>query len=275
MLLAFLSDIHFDHECPYSWALTKAILKDLPIDHVILGGDIIDLGPLSIFKAAPHEKLALGDQIRHSRKELRALRNTVGDIPISYFNGNHEERLEYHIWQRTPELAALQDEDLNILTMNHMFQFDATDIVHVRQTPMRVKKMWFFHGHEINTRAVHVAKTNFMSRSGNGMCGHHHRFDSYLHQEFSHSQSILGSFVNATLEQIPAIHDVRNPSRWIGYSKWQNGISLVDFSEGGYFRVEQLLYIREAASRMRTHVYGKVFRAIRKKGKIDIVIDGR
>ena len=153
-VISILSDIHFDHEDKLAWALTKRLLKDLPVDRVVLGGDIIDLGPLSIFKAAPQEKLALGDQIRHSRKELGALRKAVGDIPIDFFNGNHEERLQFHIWGRTPELDALQEEELNILTINNLFHLDHWDIRHVRATPMKVMKMYLFHGHEIPTRAT-------------------------------------------------------------------------------------------------------------------------
>ena len=268
MLLAFLSDIHFDHEDKLAWALTKRLLKDLPVDRVVLGGDIIDLGPLSIFKAAPQEKLALGDQIRHSRKELGALRKAVGDIPIDFFNGNHEERLQFHIWGRTPELDALQEEDLNILTINNLFHLDHWDIRHVRATPMKVMKMYLFHGHEIPTRATYLARMIYQHRGGNSLCGHHHRFDSYYHKQFGGKEH--GAFVNATLETIPERHDVRQPDRWVGFSKWQNGITLVDFSDGGFFRVEQLLYIKEAPSRTRAHVYGKVYRAVRKAKGIEV-----
>ena len=76
--------------------------------------------------------------------------------------------------------------------------------------------------------------------------------------------------MNATLETIPERHDVRQPDRWVGFSKWQNGITLVDFSDGGFFRVEQLLYIKEAPSRTRAHVYGKVYRAVRKTKGIEV-----
>lgn len=261
MLLAFLSDIHFDHEDKLAWALTKRILKDLPIDRVILGGDIIDLGPLSVFRSAPQEKLALGPQIRHTRKELGLLRKAVGDIPIEFFNGNHEERLEYHIWQRTPELAALQDEDLDILTVNNLFSFEKHDIRHVRATPMKVHKLYIFHGHEIPSRATHIAKMVYSHRGGNSLAGHWHKFDSYWHKQWGNKEH--GAFINACLETIPERHDVRLPDRWVGFSRWQNGITLVDFSEGGFFRVEQVLYVKEAPSRTRTHVFGKVYRAIR------------
>lgn len=233
MKAAFLSDVHFPYHGVKAWNLTLDILSHLEIDSIILGGDIIDFEPVSRFVEHPQRKLDLKPQIETSRRQLLRLRRAVGDIPITFMEGNHEYRMARYLFQRAPELVGidalsvqellrLRDSDLDISWI------DRTQVLNLGKLPV-------VHGDQIRAGYVNTARSIYQKIGSNLLVGHYHRFDRYFHRLYN--DSTHGVWVNGCLCDL-------NPE-YVFFPQWFQGFTIVEVAKNSMFTVEQVIYFHQ------------------------------
>lgn len=229
--IAFLSDIHFKYHCRKAWPLALAILPDLNLDRTLLGGDIIDFGPISKFVEHPQQKLDLVPEIAITRKELLRLRKTVRGMPIDYMEGNHEWRLEKYLYRHAPELVGIHS-----LTVPGLLELKKNDLDirwHDQMKVIMLGKLPVVHGHRIKVSSIHPAKSTYAKIGGNMLVGHHHKFDRHLQRPYS-GKELHGVWCNGTLGTI-------NPD-WTFFPQWHQGFTVVEVAWNGSFHVEQIIF---------------------------------
>ena len=234
MRIAVLSDIHFPLHSPVAWNLTLKILPDLNIDKVLLLGDIVDFEPLSRFLVPPDRRLQLQEEFDVAKRELARLRKVLPKIPFEFMNGNHEDHLNRFLYQKAPELFGLDK-----ISVRGFLELDAFDIQCLKpERPKQEGKLLFIHGHEVQVGSVNVARNLYYKVNCNVVAGHHHAEGKYIHTLGS-SLKQEGSWINSCLRGL-------RPS-WAPYSHWTLGFLTVDFSAGGWFHVEQALFLKRSS----------------------------
>lgn len=230
MRLAVLSDIHFPEHHPTGWELTLRILADLQIDKVLFLGDIVDFEPLSRFVMPPDRRLQLQEEFDVAKKELGRLRAILPKATFEFMEGNHEERLNKFLYQKAPELFGLEK-----ISVRGFLELDALNIHYLK--PGRQKRegrLLLIHGHELKVSSTHYAKSLYLKINENVMCGHHHVESKYIH-------TLGGNLKQEGGWTLSCLRSLR--PHWSPFSHWTLGFAVVDFSLGGYFHVDQILYL--------------------------------
>jgi predicted phosphodiesterase len=224
--VAFLSDIHFDEHDKKAWPLALAVMSDLNLDRIILGGDIVEIDALSRFKTHPEKKLGLTKQLKLAKKELTVLREQFSLTDITYMEGNHETRMERYIHERCPEL-----HDVSELRVAARLGLDDLDIEWVPEdVSVSLGKLNVIHGHQIKHTS---AKSLYSKVSANLLCGHDHWFDQHIQRVFG--KTIHGVWINGCLRNL-------TPD-WHRFPQWHQGFTVVDVCDRGYFNVDQIMFL--------------------------------
>lgn len=101
--LVVLSDVHVPENDKRVWSAAMELLKDIVPNEVILLGDFLELGSVSLHGGAVLEKLT--DDFMAGKAALKEIREVVGaDCRITYLEGNHESRLSRYLAAKAPSL---------------------------------------------------------------------------------------------------------------------------------------------------------------------------
>ena len=231
--LAVLSDIHFDVHHPQAWALTLKMLPELNLDRIFLLGDIVDFEPFTRFDLPPDRRLLLQQELDCAIREFRKLRKAMPEAVIEFIDGNHERHLNREIFKH-PALYGV--DKLSIPSLLDLKNFDIQWIK--SHPPKKIGKLLFLHGDEIKVGGQYPARNLYLKVSGNVLAGHFHRADLYLHRLAD--GSVHGSWINPCLRSLNPI--------WQPFSQWHLGFTVVEFSGGGFFHVEQVIFLKRGHS---------------------------
>lgn len=244
MRIAVISDVHFPLHHKQAWNLTLSILPHLNIDKILLLGDIIDFEPLSRFSVPPDRRLQLQYEFDVAGKELLHLRKTLPNVPVEFKQGNHCARLNKFLYQKAPELFGLDK-----ITVRGFLELDKLEIEWLKpEKPKREGRLLFLHGDEIAVGGQYPARNLYLKVSGNVFAGHFHRFDRYFHRLAD--GKVQASFINGCLRTLDP--------EWMMYNHWLLGFSIIDFSDGGFFHVEQIVMLKRGSS-LWTSIGGKTY----------------
>lgn len=246
MRLAFLSDIHLPEHHRQAWPLTLQILPDLNLDLVHIGGDGVEFESLSRFEVPPDRRYNLRHDVKETRKELTRLRTALPNVPIEWKCGNHEYRLTRYLYTKAGELDGIEG-----ISVPEIFKFNDFGIQWIpRERWRRIGRLLLLHGDEVRVGSVHPARNLYFKISGNLLCGHYHAEGKYIHT--LSDKSVHGAWVNSCLRTL-------RPD-WAPFSQWTLGFTICEFSQSGFFHIDQVLYLKRGG-KLWCSVGGKEYNA--------------
>lgn len=220
-----LSDIHL----PYHdfEALNVALEYGVQngCDSILLNGDILDCEDISDFA-----KKLDGVSMNFERDVWFEFIEYIKQlkVPIMYKVGNHENRLQRYLLKKAPELARLDE-----LQLENFLKLKDLDIEYISNLQLiKAGKLNIMHGHEFGGfvfNPVNPARGLFNRAKTNALCGHFHQTSS--HHENNLNNEGMACFTTGALCQL-------NPEyRPFAYTKWNIGFAFVEIFEDGFFHV--------------------------------------
>jgi predicted phosphodiesterase len=246
IIVAVLGDIHFPFEDPAAMALAKQIIISAKPDIVILNGDIPDFFGISKFPVPPIRRAQFANEIAYTKDQIPKLKEFAPHAFWVWLEGNHELRLQMHLWRRAPELAEL-------LFLEEEFELSKSGILYLKQPQepqlredfvapqVKLGKLYVTHGHLIRTwgYTINVARSIFLRVQKPMLVGHHHRKDIYIQTDYEGIPS--GSFVHGCLAR-PRPH-------WDIGRIWGQGLAIVAVTNG-YFECDVIDFIKTKEGRL-------------------------
>lgn len=164
------------HGCLIDWEATKAALAFIryyrPV-RVFLLGDHVDFSAFSRFEKPPTDAARIRDDVDECRKFLGLVRESAPEARISYRKGNHEARLERHLWKNDALAKLMETSDMDL---PHVLWLDRFNVEWISSGTEQVnERLIVKHGHMVRLRAGYTA-TGELERNGiSGISGHTHR----------------------------------------------------------------------------------------------------
>ncbi len=211
-----ISDLHIPFHDPKAIQLAIAHGKQLAVDCVILGGDLVDFYACSSWERDPRLR-DLCAELQLAERFIEVLRDTFPKAQIILQEGNHEERLPRYAWRNVPELAALPE-----LTLRELLHLDdyGVQLVDGKKPMLAGPHLHILHGHEFGgfmTNPVNPARGLFLRAKVNAICGH-------FHQTSSHTEPGLGHPVSTWSQGcLCNLHPRYRP-----INKWNHGFSIIE-----------------------------------------------
>jgi len=218
-----------DQQVPFHDELACKISIRYGLDHganlVLLNGDVVDSHWLSKYIKDPRLR-DFPEEVRLGIQYLNTIRKAFPDARIIYKHGNHEERYQNYMRTHSPELLGVPE-----FSWEHIYHLDDYGIEIVTdKRPIELGKLNVYHGHEIPTGGVMPARTLFNKAMESSLAGHVHR--SHHFSEPTASGKLISTWTTGCLCQL-------HPE-FARINKWNHGFALVEVSDDGAFRVENL-----------------------------------
>jgi len=226
-------DMHIPYHDPITCSLFERFIMDEKPDWIILPGDIIDLYSISSFDKDPARADSLQKDINHTKDFLKRIRSVAGGIPITYTEGNHEDRLRRYLWKKAPELASLAG-----LTIPRLLDLASFDI-NYEPDGVWVGDLFVYHGSLVRKDAGYAAKAEYLKNGCSGMSGHGHRDGKYSVRNRGGQFVWFENFCMCLL----------NPEYIKGVANWSQGWSLVT-------TIGKRPYVEQIACINHQYIYG-------------------
>lgn len=222
-----------DHHYPYTdWATQKLIdkfLAELQPDVLIYNGDICDFYQLSTFSKDPTRVGELENDIKMVRQMFARHEQSMPKTQKVLITGTHEYRFEKFMWSKAAELSSISN-----LTIPQLYQLEQYGIGYVpfEQGLLINDVFMVLHGDIVSIHSSYTAKRQYERQGGCGICNHTHRMGEYFK---TNRYGVWGWWENGCTCSL-------DPD-WISNPNWQQGFSLVHFTDHERFYVEQNLII--------------------------------
>jgi len=221
-----LSDIHLPYHDidAISVALEKGY-KD-GVDSLYLNGDILDF-----YQASRFTKDGGAMSVKEERDmfwEFIGWLKSNFSVPIYFKAGNHEERLEKYVNEKSPELAQLPE-----LNLRNFLKLDEHNITYIEGRQKAIMgKLIVVHGHEFGESIfspVNPARGLFLRAKSSTLAGHNHQTSE--HHENNLRNDSMACFSTGCLCQLTPKY------RPFAYTKWNHGFAIVEIDGDGSFEV--------------------------------------
>lgn len=168
--VAVLSDIHFPFVDFKMLDKIKVFIKKQKVDAIVILGDLVDFYQLSTFS----KEMKIDDTITAIKFAKEYLKELNIIIPKVYYRlGNHEERLEKYIYNKSKEIAEILEIFLD-------FESYFGAVIVKKNDILRYGNFFLYHGHEFNIRSINPAR-RILERFGiNMILGHYHKLDKAI-----------------------------------------------------------------------------------------------
>ena len=220
------NDIHFPyHELEQIIiAIEYGIKKG--IDSIYLNGDILDAGAISRFNKERYT-VTIGEEREMFWSFIDYLQEQV-KLPITFKVGNHEERWENYLRNRSPEIAEIAEFSIqNFLKLEEL----GVDFVEGKQV-MHMGKLMVIHGHEFGESTyspVSASRGIFNKALTDVLIGHSHQTNEY-HQRNARGEEIICYSVGAMTQLNPNY-------RTFSFTKCNLGFAIVEIEDSGDYLV--------------------------------------
>jgi len=232
----FISDIHIPFHDPKAVEVFFELLKEerKKVNMVWIGGDLIDFYAVSSWVIDITEADFLGE-LRAVERFFQKLRK-VFQGKVVWQEGNHEERLIKYILKRASALAPLFKYDLSIEKLLNLKSYQ----IEYKRGVQRVGKLYHLHGHEkrVAGQVVHIALNMLRWLQRSFVCGHFHRFNSYVLKEMDKAWKM--GFVNGCMFDVKRMP---TPYEYIDLS--QKGFLVIEYDDAGWFNIKPVFFIEE------------------------------
>lgn len=172
-----ISDLHVpDHDIRIFDLYLKFIAHYQP-DYLDILGDFINFTKISKYDQDAYYKTDIADEIQEGRGLLKQLVDTAHkankDVHITYFQGNHEKRLQKYLGRNAQQLADLTLDGEYIVSIPHLFELKKLNVKWVPDDQIVERhNTIFIHG---ASTAKHAANINIQKFGTSGFSAHTHR----------------------------------------------------------------------------------------------------
>lgn len=166
--ILIVPDTHRPFHCPKAWALALAVGQVIRPDAIVVLGDFGDFYKVSDHVKDPKVRMSFEEELADINEGLDDL-DKLGASQKFFQEGNHEFRLQRHLWKNSPELAALPS-----LQVPELFRLKERGwSFSAYQDFFRIGKMCFTHDDDNAGDQAHAkARASYES---NVVIGHTHR----------------------------------------------------------------------------------------------------
>jgi predicted phosphodiesterase len=170
--IAVLPDTHSPFEDQRAWKLVMQVLRWVKPDRVVHLGDWADF-----YAVSDHEKNPNRASPAEFKREVRHTQGLIREVaaiaPLTYVEGNHENRLTRYLSSRAPELYDLVSPSKLLGLGRYKVQY-----IPYRQS-YRLGRMRFTH--DVNGKAGKHAVVGSLEAMGHNVCiGHVHRIGYHV-----------------------------------------------------------------------------------------------
>lgn len=148
--------------------------------HVDFLGDFFNFTKISSYAQDPFYKTTLVEEIEEGKELLRiftkAIQKNHRGAEITFFEGNHENRLNKFIAKNAPQLAELLTDGEYTLSVPSILRLKDLDIKWIPYYQLVTRYgVVFNHGHRVRSKAGHTAHANLDTFGMSGFSGHTHK----------------------------------------------------------------------------------------------------
>lgn len=226
--VASLWDVHVPEADAFAFRAVLDFLADHQPDHIVLGGDFLELESCSMHGGNPNPR-ALVDEIKAGQKAIQRLRDACPNACLTYLEGNHETRLGRAVVSSIPTL----DGALDLPSLLHLAEQGIEWVPyrtlwnpHINATP---GKLAYTHGEWTN---LHHAAKHLQMYGVSVRYGHTHRPQV-------HSRGFADGRVSIAIGS-PCLRTL-DPS-WAGpHNGWLHGFGWDEFLPDGSFTASNVV----------------------------------
>jgi len=182
--VGIIADAHHPFAEDGAYYAAMKYLKEQQLTELVILGDFVDFYKISAYMKTENRGMSFKEEIDLDRGKLEEIRSEFPDIPITYIEGNHEERLWKHLINKSDELY-----DLKELTVPSLLKLKEHRIKYVANLANLVKGKEPFmrggvvlaHGPDVikSGGGIHIARTYLMKAHCDIVVGHHHTPSSH------------------------------------------------------------------------------------------------
>lgn len=125
------------------------------IGRIIILGDLTDYHIVGDFKETLSEVHGIQEEVDKTRRFLRRIRNTLGDVDIQYLRGNHEARIEREL------LNNKKIRGLRCLRVEQLLKLDDLGIVYHDRDFVKIGGINYCHGNKASKYAMNAMLDRF------------------------------------------------------------------------------------------------------------------
>jgi predicted phosphodiesterase len=225
-----LSDVHIPHHDRRTVESAVEEARRIGAVGVLLNGDILDCGDMSIHDRDPSEP-RLEEEVETGAQFFAWLHARLPKARIVWKEGNHEGRLPRYLARNAPALFGAKRLTLpKMLELDDRVEWvDGGRVINLGRLPV-------VHGHEFKGGGgVNPARWLFLQAVSTAMCGHFHRTSE--HHEQGLDRRIHGVWsLGCACFLYP---------RWYRNNKWNHGYAIVEVSNDGHFGVTNRRILRD------------------------------
>jgi predicted phosphodiesterase len=224
--IAVVGDHHFPYQDQKTQSLINRFLTELQPNYLIYNGDLCDFYQVSVFAKDPNRISKLQEDIDMVTQMFESHKQTLPDTQLIMIAGTHEYRFEKFLWSRAAELSSL-----SCLTIPELYKLDRYEIKYIPfEQGLLINKVFLvLHGDIASIHSAYTAKRQYEKHGGCGMCNHTHRGGSFYKRDRFGTWGWWENFCTCSLDP-----------DWIRNPNWQQGFSLVHFTDHKRFWIEQI-----------------------------------
>jgi hypothetical protein len=224
--VAVIGDTHNPYQDEHALDITCNFLYDIQPDVLVMNGDMNDFYQASVFSKDAKRIGQMQEDVNSTKQLLTRLDEDLPNTHKIWIDGTHEHR-----WQKFLQDKAPAASTLDCLTVQSLFELDKFGIDHIdyEQGLLINGVFLILHGDIASKNSGETAKNQYLKNGGNGMCNHTHRGGSFFKRD---RFGVWGWWENFC--------ECRLDPDWIQNPNWVQGFSLVHFTGGKRFFVEQI-----------------------------------
>lgn len=221
-----LSDIHIPYHDDTSLFAALEFGLEKNVDCVYLNGDTMD-----IYQLSRHEKNPYHRDFKYERDcarvFLQGLRNMFPNALIVYKIGNHDERYEKWIMQKSPEVY-----DEQYMSLGSVLGFTELGIIEVKSKQFSYAgKLPILHGHELPMKSGGDNPANLSKKrmGKQAIFGHFHKTTQANGREFDKGMSYAIYSTGCLCDLHP---------NYMPINEWNHGFAYIEVDKDGNYVVE-------------------------------------
>jgi len=218
-----ISDLHLPYYDREAVNLTIDWAKKHDTQGILINGDMIDFYQVSVWGKDP-TRMTVRAELDMATEFLSKLHD-IFKVPIVYKMGNHEERVQWYLRRKAPELY-----DVIEWRMDKLYDWQKYNVEVVEdQRMVYAGKLPILHGHELQLKSVAVNPARSVFLKGKQSC-----LVSHTHRVSEHTEpSLEGNlFTTWSIGCLCNLHP-----EYSRINQWAHGFCFIQVDSSGHYKV--------------------------------------